>query len=129
GYAQPKEKSLNASQQAKLAEARRYSKESAALEGEGKLPEAIAAAQKMLAIERSLFGDAHADVVGSLQRLARMNERLEDFPAADKERKEVLALQIRLHGEKDWHVLDARLALKHLELLVSMDAKNRQELR
>src|SRR4051812_15252142 len=97
GLAQPQPQELTPQQKQQLVERDRHSKESAALEKEGKLAEASAAAQKMLALEREVFGDVHAQVVGSLQRLARLHERREDFAAARRDWQEVVTLQTKLH--------------------------------
>ena len=70
---------LTAAQQQRLKERDHYSEESDALLGEGKLPEAIAAAEKMLAIEQEVLGNNHLDVAGSLERLADMHEQREEF--------------------------------------------------
>ena len=67
----PAEKPLTTVEQQRLKERDQYSDESAKLEKEGKLPEAIAAGEKMLAVEREVLGNDHADVAGSLGRLAR----------------------------------------------------------
>jgi CHAT domain-containing protein/Tfp pilus assembly protein PilF len=99
------------------------------LQQQGKLPEAIAAAQAVLAIERRLFGDVHGDVAESLEWLAQMYQQREDLAAARAARQEVLAVRTRLHGAKDWRVTDARLALAHAERLAALTAEQRRRLR
>src|SRR5262245_61403032 len=74
-------KPLTAEQQAKLKERDRYGQETQRLRAAGKLAEAIAACEQMLAIERAVFGDLHGDVAGSLQQLAKMHQQREDIPA------------------------------------------------
>src|SRR5690349_21445598 len=51
------------------------------LRAANKLAEAIAAGEKMLAIERQLFGDRNDAVVQSLQWLAELHMQCEDFTA------------------------------------------------
>src|ERR1700693_1768097 len=63
-------KPLTPEQRARLKERDRYGAETRKLDAEGKVEEAIAAIEKVLAIEREVFGDAHDEVAGSLQWLA-----------------------------------------------------------
>jgi hypothetical protein len=53
--------SLSQEQQAKLKERDQFQKEAEKLKAEGKLTEAIAAAEKMLAIERTVYGNVHVE--------------------------------------------------------------------
>src|SRR5437867_3327547 len=87
---EPKPPPLTAAQKERLKERDKYGELTAKYRKEGKLPEAIAAAEKMLAIEREVFGNFHEDVAGSLEQLAEMHEQREDFAAARKARQEVL---------------------------------------
>jgi tetratricopeptide (TPR) repeat protein len=119
---------LTKEQQEKLKERDQYDKEARKLQAEGKLPEAVAAAEKMLAIERQVFGDLHAEVVESLQLLAELHEAREDFAAARKARQEVLAIQTKLLGERHWEVTDARLALEYVERLARLEPADRRRL-
>ncbi len=98
------------------------------LEEQGKLVEAIATAQKALAITRELLGDAHEEVLSSLQRLAGMYEQREDFAAARTACKEVLAISIKLYGQKDGRVTDARWALTDLDHRAAMTPQQRERL-
>ena len=68
------------------------------LRAQGKLDEAITAAEKMLAIEREVLGAEHPEVAVSLEWLAKVYIEREDFAAARKARQEVLALRGKLHG-------------------------------
>src|SRR5262249_43315176 len=122
-------KPLTAAQQARLKERDRYAAQAEKLWRAGKQAEAIAAWEQKLAIEREVFGEAHEEVAESLEQLAGLHEAREDFPAARKVRREVLALRSRLHGEKDWRVTDARLALENTEHRARLDANSRQRLR
>ena len=90
------------------------------LRAQGKLDEAITAAEKMLAIEREVLGAEHPEVAVSLEWLAQVYIEREDFAAARKARQEVLALRGKLHGMKPWQVTDARLALADVERLAAL---------
>jgi CHAT domain-containing protein len=92
----------------------------------GNLAEAVAAAEKVLAIERAVLGSEHADVVNSLKTLATLHERREDFPAARKARQEVLAMETKRHGAADWRVTDARLALEEVDRRARLDPVSRR---
>jgi CHAT domain-containing protein/tetratricopeptide (TPR) repeat protein len=120
--------SLPPSVQQQIREIRRLSAEAQKLQAAGKLAEAIAAAEKMLAIVRALAGDRADDVVGSLQWLAKLHEQREDFPAAGKRLQEVRDIQTARYGKDDWHVKDARLALADVELRAKLDGKQRKQL-
>jgi tetratricopeptide (TPR) repeat protein len=125
----PAAKPLTAAQQARLKERDRYGDQTDKLRRAGKLVEAIAAAQKMLAIEREVFGDLHEDVIGSLQQIAEMHESREDFVAARQVRREVWDLRKKMHGESDWRVSDARLGVEDVERLAGLEADKRRQLR
>ena len=56
--------------------------EATAVEQKGKWEEAVAAAERMLAVEREVFGDAHVDVAGSLERVGALRRRLGEWGAA-----------------------------------------------
>jgi CHAT domain-containing protein/Tfp pilus assembly protein PilF len=125
---EPKPAQLTKEQQEKLKERDRFSTEARKLRSEGKLTEAVAAAEKMLAIERQLLGDVHREVVGSLELLAELHEAREDFAAARKARQEMLDIQTKLLGAAHWQVTDARLALEDVERLAQMTATDRRRL-
>ncbi|HEV3262883.1 MAG TPA: tetratricopeptide repeat protein, partial [Gemmataceae bacterium] len=122
-------KALTAAQQKRLQERDRYEQQAQQLIQAGKLDELVAVWEKELAIEREVLGDRHEQVVRSLQRLAGLHEFREDFTAARKARGQVLAILTKLHGEKDWRVTDARLALEDTDLVARLDGKNRRQLR
>jgi hypothetical protein len=129
--AQPSESKpppLTREQQEKLKERDRFEKEALQFRAEGKLSEAIAAAEKMLAIEREVFGRVHAEVAGSLEFLAALHAARDDFPAARTARQEVLAIKRKLLGADHWQVTDARIALDDVELLARMEPADRRRL-
>ena len=124
-----KPKPLTAEQQARLKEGNHLAAEAKKLYQMGKLAEAVAAWQKKLAIDREVYGDVHEQVAQSVAELARIHELREDFPAARKARKEALAIRVKLHGEKDWRVTDARLDLEDGDRLSKLTAEGRRRLR
>jgi tetratricopeptide (TPR) repeat protein len=111
--------------QARLKERDRLSDEVKKLKAEGKLDEAQAAAEKMLAIEREVFGDGD-DVAGTLVLLAGLQEQREQFGAARKYREQILQMQIRLHGAENWRIGDARRGLELTDKLEAMGRDQRK---
>jgi CHAT domain-containing protein/Tfp pilus assembly protein PilF len=124
----PKPAPLTKEQQEKLKERDQFAMEAQKLRSEGKLTEAVAAAEKMLAIEREVFGDVHPEVAGSLRLLAGLQVARQDFAAARKARQEVLAIQTKLLGAAHWQVTDARLALEDTERVAQLPAADRRQL-
>ena len=84
---------LTAQQQEKLKQRDRYIEQIKTLRDEGKIEQAIATAEKMLAIEREVYGDVHEDVAGSLEWLAKMHEESEAWDAARQARQQVLKIK------------------------------------
>jgi tetratricopeptide (TPR) repeat protein len=98
-----------------LAERDRFDKESTDLQTQGRYAEAIAAAQKMLAIERRVFGDVADDVAGSLERIAQCSLGRDDFTSARKALAEQQSILSKLYGPGDWRVAKARFAVLDVE--------------
>src|SRR5258708_4710387 len=119
---------LTAAQQARLKERDRYAAEAEKLWMAGKQAEAVAAWERKIAIEREVLGKTHEEVAKSLEQLASLQERREDLPLARKTRLEVVEIRTQLHGETDWQVTNARLALANLDRLAPLDAGSRQRL-
>src|SRR5262249_6730355 len=94
----------------------------------GKLDEAIAAAEKVLTIERQVFGDTHEDVVISWQVLRDLHSRREDFAAARKAAQELLRIYTHLHGADHWQTPHARLEQSGTELLGKLSPEQRRQL-
>jgi hypothetical protein len=95
----PKPPPLTAEQKERLKERARYAEETTRLRREGKTADAIAAAEKLLAIEREGFGNVHGEVAGCLEILAEMHLKREEFPKARAAQQEVLAIRVKLCGE------------------------------
>src|SRR5262249_3559662 len=107
----------------------RLTQEALKLGEAGKLAEAVAAAEKGLTIERSVFGNFHAELTSTLDFIAQIHELREDFAAARKSREEVLEIQTKLHGKENCKVTIARLALEDLELLSRLKPEDRVQLK
>ena len=112
----------------KLHQRNLYSAESSRLERDGKLMEAIAAAEKMLAVERQVLGEVHVDVSGSLSRLGRMHERQGNLAAAALARQQELACLERLYGGNHWLTVEAWLTLTRVRSLERLSREQRVEL-
>ncbi len=109
---------------------------------EKKLPEAIAAAEEVTQLARQLLARAENNVpdnrdvlaarrgqlAGALGWLADRYEEREDWPAAIEARKEIVPLKTDILGPGHWQVIDARLALAHVERFSTMTAEQRREL-
>jgi CHAT domain-containing protein/tetratricopeptide (TPR) repeat protein len=126
--AEPKSVPLTKEQQERLKERDQFSKDARKLWTAGKWTEAMAVAEKMLAIDREVFGDVHHQVAESLQLLARMHTARDDFPAARRACQEILAIQTKLLGARHWKVTDARIALEDVERLARLAPADRRRL-
>ena len=98
------------------------------LRAAGKLSEAIAAAEAMLAIERKVLPAGHADLAVSLDWLAMIYSDREDFAAAKVARQQALEVLRKRYGDSHWKVTDARLALQDVERQAGMTPDQRQKL-
>jgi CHAT domain-containing protein len=113
---------------AALKERDRLSDQAQKLRAAGKTAEAIAAAEKKLAIERKVLPADHEDIVNSLNWLAELRIDQGDWAAAKAARKEVLETLRRRYGAAHWKVTDARLALEEVKTLASLTAEQRRRL-
>jgi tetratricopeptide (TPR) repeat protein/CHAT domain-containing protein len=114
--------------QQRLRERDRLWAEAPKLRAAGKLAEAIAATEKVLAIEHGVFGAGHKETTGTLAYLAELHEGRGDFATARQARQEVLTIRRKLDGAEHWRVADARLALEDLERRSRMTPAQRQRL-
>jgi tetratricopeptide (TPR) repeat protein len=105
---------LSPAQRARLRERDRHWAQMQARARSGDLAGAIASARRVLALERSLFGNAHEEVADTLELLANLQVARRDFAGARMSRVEVLRVRQRLYGAGDWRVADARQALADL---------------
>ena len=120
---------LTARQQERLKERDQFAMQAEQLRSQGKLSEAIQAAEAMLAIEREVLGETSEDAIGSLELLARLHQDREDWAAARKARTEVLNLRSTTLPKDHWQVADARWALDNVETLAKLSDRDRRRLR
>ena len=74
-----------------------------------------------------MWGNDHANVVGSLRKAVPACFGEEEFPAAKEAAAEALAINVKLHGPKHWRVTDARWELadvNHSATLTRSSAAN-----
>ncbi|MEQ8788701.1 MAG: tetratricopeptide repeat protein [Pirellulaceae bacterium] len=127
---QEAEPQLTQQQRAELfAERNRLWESAQALDQQGKLPEAVATAEKALMTEQQLYGEVHLEIASTLNWIAERQEQSENLPAAIRRRREALAIKEKLYGSGDWRVTDARLALQHAERLAKLTVEQRGRLR
>ena len=86
----------------------------------GRLDEAVAAIERGLAIERTVLGSMHEDVVVSLGNLNQLHQARGDWAAARSALAEVLAIRQRQPDRKEWRIVDARRDLADLERRAAM---------
>lgn len=93
-----------------------------------KWQEAIGEVEKMLAIERMVFGNEHDDVIGSLGSLRELHVQCENFARAKNAAEELLAIQTKRFGPADWRVTDARIELDNVGRQERLTPVNRKRL-
>src|SRR5262249_47367606 len=113
---------------ARLKERDRLAAEVTKLRQAGKLGGAVAAMEKVLAIERARFGQVHGGGGGSLGILAEIQAEREGYKAARKLRQEVVSIYAKLNGDKDWRTIDARWELDGLERRARLSPADRKQL-
>ena len=97
-------------------------------QAQGKLREAIAAAQSAMVIERRVFGEVSDDVALSIERIAQYHMTLDEFAQARQAVEQRLAILARLHPQDDWRLTDARLVLEDIKTRERLTPAQRQEL-
>jgi len=120
------EPSLSPEQKERLKERDRHQAEVQKAERDGKLAEAIAAAEKMLAVERQVLGEAHEDTAGSLDWLARLYSETGDFAKASAAADAAVTIQAKLHGGEHWQTVAARRNRDDVELLSKLEEADRR---
>ncbi len=117
---------LTVEQKERLKERDRHQADVEKAERAGQLIEAITAAEKMLAVERQVLGDANEDTSGSLTWLARLYSEKGDFAKARAAADEAVTIQAKLHGGEDWQTLAARRNRDDVELLSKLEETDRR---
>jgi tetratricopeptide (TPR) repeat protein len=124
----PKAKPLTEEQEARLKERDRLVAEARKQYQAGKLADAAAAMEKVVAIERTAFGKTDVRVANALMNLASLQEQRNEFKAAIKAREEMLAIATKVYGGDYWWTIDARWALDSLRRRARLSAADRKEL-
>lgn len=97
------------------------------LRKEGKLAEAIKAARAAADSVRDVYGD-HQIVVDALGQVFTFYMEMQDFVAAEKLSRDILALQVRLLGPKHKDVMIARKVVAVMAQLVTLTEAQIKEL-
>jgi hypothetical protein len=92
----------------------------------GKLSDAIAAAEQMLAVEREIYGESHEDLAGALEFAAGVYKSAGSFETAQAKLQQALAMRERTIGKDHWLVSDARYALDRVNRLCELTADQRK---
>ena len=95
---------------------------------EGRIVNAIAGLEKLLGLERELFGKEHDEVLGSLSLLTDLHLLQTDFAAAKRAASEVVVIKTHRFGQSDWRTTDARVIMEEIGLLELMSLEARQRL-
>src|SRR5688572_23032977 len=98
------------------------------LDKQGKVKEAVAIAEKVLAAERKVLGNLDEEIADTLFFLAPRYERFEDFEAARRARAESLSIFTHLYGKDHYRVTDCRCALEYTVTLSQLTAEQRSQL-
>jgi CHAT domain-containing protein len=119
---------LTEQQQQRLAERDRLQLRASGLVLHGKYDEARAAADKVVAIDREVFGPRQGQLAQALLFRAGIYADTEDFATARRDALEALALQQQAHPEAHWRIADARRMLARIQRLADLDPRRRQQL-
>ena len=111
-----------------LTERNRLWNDARLLESQGKIAEALSAANKVLTFDRDKYGAADQRVAVSLDYVARLNLAQGAFAAAREARSGALKIWSALPTAAAWRVTDARLALAEVDKLEKLSAAQRAEL-
>ncbi len=112
--------------QAQLTERDKYAADAKRMEKETRYPQAIAAAQRALEIEKKVFGENSKEVAESLDLLSGLQEERDDYPAATEFSKAALAVKTKLYGKDDWRTADAQ---RSVEFNTTVSKLNRDQRR
>jgi CHAT domain-containing protein/tetratricopeptide (TPR) repeat protein len=103
---------LTKEQKEKLAERDRLERQGPVLLQKRQHDGALAAAERIVALEKEVLGETDGRVVASLQRLAGGREVLGQYVKAIRVRQEIVRLQEKRLGKDHWQTTDARLDLQ-----------------
>ena len=96
---------------------------------EGKFAAAVAASEKIVAIDREVLGDNHCQFFMTLEWLAKLQALNDNQAAAQKSLVELSALQSKGLGAGGSRTVEAHLMTDYLKRLSALDDKQRENLR
>jgi tetratricopeptide (TPR) repeat protein len=102
--------------------------EIAALRSTGKRAAAVDRLERLLVLERDLFGEVSEEVVVTTDSLAVLLEMQGEVDAARERRKKVIEIRTALSGPEHWKTVDARRALADLEVRAALTPEQRRRL-
>jgi tetratricopeptide (TPR) repeat protein len=114
---------LTAQQRQKLREHDRLRSETWSLRIAANLDGALAAAEKMVAINREVFGNSHPLVAQALTAVAELQMRRNNFAGAQRVSEEVLRIQQSWGGADHWRVKDALRMLDRIKRTTGLNPK------
>jgi CHAT domain-containing protein len=95
-------------------------------QAENRLDDAVRLIEKMMALEKVIFGPVHLEVAGSLDWLGSVHAARGDTKASRQARMEALEMYTKLEGAKHWRTIDVRIAVERLDKVASFSADDRQ---
>ncbi|WP_013630017.1 CHAT domain-containing protein [Rubinisphaera brasiliensis] len=107
--------------EARLAERDKLWAQAQQLASDGKVEAVIAAGEKVLSLERTLFGDTHEELTGTLEWLSNQNLAQQKMQSAEKHAAELLRVQEQLHGKAGWQTASARWYLDYIQKLSKVE--------
>ena len=114
--------------QAAMAELKRLREETHRLSEQEKWAEAIASAEKVLALEQGLFGKTHENVATTLRYLSTLHQDRGDFSAARQTLVDAAAVLEQLYGPSHYRVVDARYEIANLDQCEQLTAEQQSEI-
>ncbi|MFN9159187.1 MAG: tetratricopeptide repeat protein, partial [Planctomyces sp.] len=92
-----------------------------ALQSAGKAAEAITAGERVLALERELYGNTHAELTGTIEWLSQQYLAQQNLPQAETYAVELQRVQEALHGKAGWQSVSARWRLDYVRKLSKVE--------
>jgi hypothetical protein len=119
---------LTPQQQERIKERDKLFQQSLKLREERTLDDAIAADEKVLAIDREVLGNEHGDTLASLCDQAELRQQNGDCDGARRLFEEALMTKSRLYGKDAWQVVDARLDHADVDVWSKLKPEDRKAL-
>jgi tetratricopeptide (TPR) repeat protein len=95
---------------------------------DGQREKAIELAEKIVAIERSLFGDMWSDLAESYKLLVKLHSSGDNFAAARRCLVEIHKIKTKEFGADAWQTVEARLAITEVDRAAKLTADERKQL-